>query len=489
MSAELLARTEQRRVEALNSIGRDKLDEAEQFFTPIDVATLMADMLVTEKITTDTVRLLDPGAGSGILSAAAVSKIAKVAPRARIEVVAVEKDIVVLPQLTATLEDIIATYPQVTYQLFNMSFFDFGISQLNLLADGAEFVEPFDFCIQNPPYAKLAAKSAESLQLKSEGIHAPNLYAGFMAVAHKLLKDGGAMVSITPRSWYNGSYFSKFREFMFDDGCVSAVHTFDSRREVFADTNVLQETIITRTGKREAFPGEVTISVSRSQAHDIASRTVPWSSILVSGVLFVPATDKDADAVAWMNQNAGHQLGSLPFTVSTGRVVDFRSRDKLVTEPNDSTVPMIYPANFTTASVNHPREGLMKSQWYVADGKETDKMLVPPGSYVLIKRFSAKEEKRRITATVYSSDEYAAFDNKTNFFHAGGQGLDPDLAKGLELWLNSSRVDNFFRVFSGHTQVNAGDLKLMPYPSVAQLVALAQTGLEPDLAVSEVFGD
>lgn len=218
----------------------------------------------------------------------------------------------VLPQLTATLEDIVATYPQMTYQLFNMSFFDFGTSQLDLLAEGEESVEPFDFCIQNPPYAKLAAKSAESLQLKSEGIHAPNLYAGFMAVAHTLLKDGGAMVSITPRSWYNGSYFSKFREFMFADGCVSGIHTFDSRREVFADTNVLQETIITRTDKRDTFPDEVTISVSRSQAHNIASRTVPWSSIFVSDVLFVPATDKDADAVTWMSLNAEHELGSLP---------------------------------------------------------------------------------------------------------------------------------------------------------------------------------
>lgn len=449
----------------------------------------MADMLVTEKISSDTVRLLDPGAGSGILTAAAVSKIAETAPWARIEVVAVEKDVAVLPQLTATLEDIAATYPQVTYQLFNVSFFDFGTSQLNLLADSGESIDPFDFCIQNPPYAKLAAKSAESLQLKAEGIHAPNLYAGFMAVAHTLLKDGGAMVSITPRSWYNGSYFSKFREFLFDDGCVTAIHTFDSRREVFADTNVLQETIITRTDKCDTFPDEVTISVSRSQAHDIASRTVPWSSILVSGVLFVPATDKDADAVAWMNLNADYELKRLPFTVSTGRVVDFRSRDKLVNERTDSTVPMIYPANFTTASVTHPRDGLKKPQWYVTAEKESDKMLVPPGSYVLIKRFSAKEEKRRITATVYSSDEFAAFDNKTNFFHVGGQGLEPDLAKGLELWLNSSRVDNFFRVFSGHTQVNAGDLKLLPYPSVSQLVELAQTGLAPDLAVCEVFGD
>ncbi|MCQ9332953.1 Eco57I restriction-modification methylase domain-containing protein [Corynebacterium phoceense] len=489
MSTDLLARTERRRIEALDSIGREKLDQSEQFFTPVEVAILMANMLITDKITSNTVRLLDPGAGSGILTAAAVSKIAEVAPDARIEVVAVEKDTIVLPQLTETLEDIVATYPQVTYKLLSTDFFSFGTDQLSPLDEDYRTIEPFDFCIQNPPYAKLAAKSAESLQLKAEGISVPNLYAGFMALAHTLLKPNGRMVSITPRSWYNGAYFSKFRDFMLNDGCVSAIHTFDSRREVFADTNVLQETIITRTNKCNVFPKTVTVSVSRSQAHDISSRTVPWSSIFVSGVLFVPATDKDSEAVKWMNINAGYSLTELPFTVSTGRVVDFRSRDKLVPQYFEDAVPMIYPANFTTASVMHPRQVLKKPQWYLTSHAEKDKMLVPPGNYVLTKRFSAKEERRRITAAIYSSASYAAFDNKTNFFHTGGHGLDPEIAQGLELWLNSKRVDNFFRVFSGHTQVNAGDLKLIPYPSISQLVALAHTGLDPDLAVKEVFGN
>lgn len=487
MSAELLTRAERRRVAALDSIGREKLSEAEQFFTPVEVATLMADMLVTENITRDTIRLLDPGAGSGILTAAAVSKIASVAPSAKIEVVAVEKDAVVIPQLKATLDDVVSTYPQVTYQIFNTSFFDFGIPASAPLAEHDQAIEAFDFCIQNPPYAKLAARSAESMKLKSAGIHTPNLYAAFMAVAHRLLRSGGAMVSITPRSWYNGSYFSKFRALMLNDGCVSAIHTFDSRREVFVETNVLQETIITRTDKRDTFPNKVTISVSRSQAHDISTRAVPWSSILVSDVLFVPATAKDAAAVEWMGENAKHKLTQLPFTVSTGRVVDFRCREKLVTERTSSTVPMIYPSNFTTASVTHPRGDLKKSQWYRLSNEKTDKLLVPPGDYVLTKRFSAKEEKRRITAAVYSANESAAFDNKTNFFHSGGKGLDPTQAKGLELWLNSARVDNFFRVFSGHTQVNAGDLKIMPYPSEMQLAALAETGLEPDEAMRHVF--
>lgn len=45
---------------------------------------------------------------------------------------------------------------------------------------------------------------------------------------------------------------------------------------------------------------------------------------------------------------------------------------------------------------------------------------------------------------------------------------------GLSYWLNSSIVDNFFRTFSGHTQVNATDLRTLRFPSLSALRALGQ---------------
>ena len=45
------------------------------------------------------------------------------------------------------------------------------------------------------------------------------------------------------------------------------------------------------------------------------------------------------------------------------------------------------------------------------------------------------------------------------------KGLDKDIAKGLYIYLNSSLVDQNFRLFSGHTQVNATDLRNICYPS------------------------
>ncbi len=50
--------------------------------------------------------------------------------------------------------------------------------------------------------------------------------------------------------------------------------------------------------------------------------------------------------------------------------------------------------------------------------------------------------------------------------------MDLAAAKGLSVFLNSTLVDAFFRQFNGHTQVNAGDLRSLNYPTCAQLAGL-----------------
>jgi adenine-specific DNA-methyltransferase len=53
-----------------------------------------------------------------------------------------------------------------------------------------------------------------------------------------------------------------------------------------------------------------------------------------------------------------------------------------------------------------------------------------------------------------------------------GHGLDRKLATGLFAYLNSTMVDHYFRRFSGHTQVNATDLRKLNYPDRNVLQAM-----------------
>ena len=51
-------------------------------------------------------------------------------------------------------------------------------------------------------------------------------------------------------------------------------------------------------------------------------------------------------------------------------------------------------------------------------------------------------------------------------------GLSPELAKGMAVYLNSTLFDEYLRQFNGHTQVNASDLRNLKYPSPEVLARL-----------------
>jgi adenine-specific DNA-methyltransferase len=283
-------------------------------------------------------------------------------------------------------------------------------------------------------------------------------------------------VAITPRSFANGPYFGAFRRFFLHHMALDQIHVFESRSVVFADSDVLQENIVfsaTKSGDRE----QVNLSVSRGHADEASSRTVTYADIVKPGdpsqFIHIPAGEADAGTAGMFAAMPGG-LAELGIQVSTGRVVDFRAREYLLGEPAAGAVPLVYPGNLRDGRVRWPLP-IRKPQALVTC-PDTQKLLLPNERYVVVKRFSAKEERRRVVAVVYDPDDVNAdavgFENHLNVFHCRGRGLQAPIATGLCLWLNSTAVDQFFRIFSGHTQVNATDLRSMRYPSTDQLSSL-----------------
>jgi adenine-specific DNA-methyltransferase len=115
---------------------------------------------------------------------------------------------------------------------------------------------------------------------------------------------------------------------------------------------------------------------------------------------------------------------------------------------------------------------------------------VPAGAYVLLKRFTTKEERKRIVACIYDPHQIHAplvgFENHLNYFHVNGHGLTMNLAKGLAAFLNTTVVDQYFRQFNGHTQVNAADLRSLNYPSKAELENLGRKVASPGMPQEEL---
>ena len=143
---------------------------------------------------------------------------------------------------------------------------------------------------------------------------------------------------------------------------------------------------------------------------------------------------------------------------------------------------MLYPGHFSGGGTTWPIKGMKKSN-AIERNADTEKWLYPNGFYCVVRRFSAKEEKRRIVASVVEPGAFGdapalGFENHLNLFHENKRGLPEPLARGLAVFLNTTAVDEYFRRFNGHTQVNATDLRLMKYPSRDALIQLGQWAMQ-----------
>lgn len=481
-AASLLERVEERRVR--ESTGRELTQRGQlgQFFTPAPVAGLLAGMFEAPQ---GAVHVLDPGAGVGSLTAALVSRASAEKWSVRLELTAVEVDDDLLPALKQTLHECGGAAVVASSMLHSSDFIEWACDRLGAGLFAVER-ERFDLAILNPPYRKLNTASSERRMLSNIGVEATNLYAAFVALSLRLLRPGGQLVAITPRSFCNGPYFKAFRKDLLGSAALRRIHVFDSRDKAFRDTDVLQENVIIHVVKG-AEQGPVVIASSSGEGEDATrERMVSYERVVHLGDpnAFIHVVPHEAHAdVASRVRSLPCELPAVNASVSTGRVVDFRAREHLRMEPGPDTVPLLYPAHLRGGRVRWPASGSKKAN-AMADVEETQKLLLPTGNYVLVKRFSSKEERRRIVASVLEDGDLAttrvAIENHVNVFHHRNVGLPLELAWGLATYLNSTIVDLFFRQFNGHTQVNATDLRSLRYPSVDQLADLGTAARDVD---------
>jgi adenine-specific DNA-methyltransferase len=478
---DLVALADERRRRALPLLERDTKRLLGQFMTPAPIAEFMAGLF--RPPTTAAVRLLDPGAGVGSLTAAFVQRIVDGPTRpAAVSVTAYEVDPMLAASLRQTLADCAKAMAVLRidfrYDVLEQDFVDHAT--LNLRSPLFDTTPGFTHVITNPPYKKITRASDHRRQLSLAGIEVSNLYAAFIGLSVRLLVSGGELVAITPRSFCNGTYFRSFRRLLLIEAGIDRVHTFEARDVAFRDDEVLQENIIYHAVKGSR-PDTVELSQCRGlDLNQHRTRNVSIAEVVHPGdpslVLHLPSIESDSDNAARMRRLAC-SLDDLGLSVSTGPVVDFRLRAHIRAMPSSNTVPLIYPAHFHLGVVSWPRTDIRKPN-AIERNELSQRWLMPSGCYVLTKRFTSKEERRRIVAVVFdrsmAPSEWIGFENHVNVLHERGSGMLVELAWGLATYLNSSFVDRYFRSFNGHTQVNAGDLRLLRYPSRSTLCRLGQ---------------
>jgi adenine-specific DNA-methyltransferase len=479
----------------MNAVARQREDDFEgvssrkeirhelgQFFTPRAIADFMASVFEVRRSNWD---LLDAGAGDGALSVSLVKRICALHHKPeKISITAYEFDKTFIIPLQAAMDECRKDCEHAGIR-FSASILneDFIASAVPMVND--DFFAPhkphYNAAIVNPPYRKIRSDSSSRLLLRSAGIETSNLYAGFIALITKLLADQGELVAITPRSFCNGPYFKQFRTEFLEMMSLRRLHLFESRSAAFSRDNVLQENIIIHAVKSPKPPEKIVISSSNGEpSKSVVENITKYRNVVLpdDAERFIHLAQNDAhDNAREMMKKLPESLANLDLCVSTGRVVDFRAKEFLRQQPGHNTAPLIYPCHFNGGFVHWPKEKARKPNAIVSN-EQTRELLVPTGIYVLVKRFTAKEERRRVVACIYDSQQIHAslvgFENHLNYFHINGHGLPMPLAKGLAAFLNSTIVDTYFRCFNGHTQVNATDLRSLNYPPKAKMERLGQ---------------
>lgn len=479
---DLLERVDFFRLDACRKLEEYRKAEMGQFLTPSPVAHLMASMM---KYSNSEVYILDPGAGVGSLFSACVAELCRRHPRPKlISVTAYEIDEKLSEYLPDTMQLCQKECQRLGIKFIGevrkTDFIKASVEILNgdLFSQNYQLPE-FNCIIMNPPYKKIHSESPARILLRKIGIETSNYYTGFLFSAIKLLQAGGEMVAITPRSFCNGPYFKTFRKSFLSEMSLSRIHLFESRQLAFSDDNVLQENLIFHSIKTVNKSNKIIITSSLGpedgivSSHEVSYEDVVHPEDLHSFIHIVP--DKSGKQTAEKIKRLKISLDDLGLSVSTGRVVDFRFKKFLRATDDKDTIPLIYPTHIANGDVIWPKTNTNKSNAIVVS-PETQELLIPNENYVVVKRFSSKEEKKRIVAAVYDGNRLpgvsVAFENHLNYIHKNGKGLDFSLARGLAAFLNSSLVDSYFRQFSGHTQVNASDLRSIKYPTSEQLNAI-----------------
>lgn len=469
-----------------------------QFYTSKPICLFMASLF--NKIDGD-VKLLDPGCGSGSLTAAFVDEALRRSEAKSLNLTACDIDGAIEPFISETFDICRNAGAEqnvnVEHVFYNTDFIFDNSTNYGLFKRDYGYTH----IILNPPYKKIATSSAHRKALRSVGIETVNLYTGFLAVSIQQLVHGGELVAIVPRSFCNGLYYQPFREYVLQETAIQQIHIFDSRTNAFSDDDVLQENIIIHLIKG-ADQGDVTITSSPNSdfefdkhsesvvATDQTIRVIPFNSVVNdkdrNKFIHIAANKRDQDIIdrlAFFNT----PLDELGLQVSTGPVVGFRLKSDLRKDLVAGSVPLIY-ATHLNDGVHWPKESKKPNAINVSE-KSRRWLWEHRGNFVIVRRFSSKEEKRRIVATVYDSSlpgDLIGFDNKLNVFHAGKKGFDSKTALGLSVFLNSTLLDKYYRLFGGHTQVNATDLKSINYPDFESLAAMGSEVNNQDLSQEEI---
>lgn len=462
--------------EYIGRMPKDVRKEYGQFFTSKETAVFMAS-LFEFKPDEPVLHVLDAGAGSGVLAVALLERLQAESIVEMVYLTCYENDPLIIELLRENLTWVASNASlKLEFRIRSENYILSQMDDFNQSALACPQPTKYNLVIGNPPYKKIGKDAPEAKAMPTVCYGAPNLYFLFASMGLFNLASDGQMVYIMPRSWTSGAYFKAFREYLFTWASIEHIHLFVSRDKVFDKEKVLQETMIIKLRKTERAPKTITMTTTKSNQSfsDLTTYEAPYHLVVSNKDYYVYLVTNSEEALVVNRMRRWNEtLLTLGLRMKTGLTVDFRHREALLNEALDHAVPLFYPQHIKSGRVEFP---LGIDHEYIITDRQG--LLQSNTNLLFVKRFTSKEERRRLQCGVYLSKDYPAYDristqNKINFIDSP-KGLSECMVYGLYVLFNSSLYDSYYRILNGSTQVNSTEVNAMPVPPMSTIKAMGK---------------
>lgn len=443
-----------------------------RLFTKKDTARLMASMLNLDPTKT-VYTVLDPGAGTGILAAAAIEEICKrYSACKQIFITCYEND----PEFLPMLEDNLERVRKKCRHDYNVKLY-VTIYKENYLTDsknhytvsffGDVCEDKYDIVICNPPTELIDKSSAEAEAVG--GVTQLKISSAFLfaKLASRHLEENGQLVIVLPTLVASASQLTSFRRELSTSLSLEAIHLFVGKQKNTKRAIPLKKSVILAYGKC-ARPETITITTSTDNgANTVALPPLDYDFVVdkEDGTLTLPKSVEDTKIVKYIS-SFPETLSSLGLKMSTGLIIDSRCEGLLFTEPIKGSVPLLRPSAMKNGQISFPQP--VKRQ-YIAP--VNPRLIQKNKNMVIVKRVPAKSDDRFVNSAIYMAAQLPAYryistHNKINFIDSKDKNSEmcPRLAFGLFALLNSTIYDRYISIVSKSKQINSKEMRELPLP-------------------------
>ena len=438
-----------------------------RYFTPRAAASELA--LLLPHIEREEVRLLDAGAGTGILSAAAIEALCKQGTVRRILLDAYETDERMLPVLADILE-----------RIRRRARHDYGVKLVvtirstDFLADARGLAEPhggerYDLVLLSPPVGVPEEGSAAEAFCRRVLPKGTDLALLFAEAAAARLSEDGAMAAILPLSFADSVNAVPLRERLFARAPLVSLTLDVGARGARRDKTML---CLFRYGEE---PPTLRVRVAKGDTIEELP-PIPYQVAVFSDEykVLLAKSREDVALVRAMN-SLPCRLSDLGLCVHTGLAIETRYPDCMQASRAGGAVPLLHPAGLRDGQMEFPPKGREKP--YILP--KIPSLAAKNRTMVLLKRVPSRADGRHLVAGVYFSaqlprDAMISTANKLNVIEGVEEEMTADLALGLAAVLSCSYYEKYCTLTGSFSHVNASALASLPLPDLDLILGIGR---------------